>query len=556
MNMILAGEDVDPLKMPDSFVAPLTARAEQFREYGFLDPLRILPSELAERLYGHLRRPGKEGPPDWEKSMAVVSRACYEIASHPGIADIVCELIGENVLLWGASIQSRRPGAVHPWHSDIETVPHIDRTVSVWLGLKDVCRDSSLIVVPRSHRFGPSIQELRRERGVVREDVDRELVEEWAREIDPDSRVVVPDVLPGMGLFFDGRLWHGSHNVTKRTRHALLLQFATSASGIRIPDFTTLDWPFRYLDHPRPSCIMIRGESSGSTNRIVPPPRVTSSETDIRLTNRAHRIDVPLASDETTGWRPYPLFDGTTPNHASLTCHVSSLAPGKIPHPPPRHPEEELLMMLAGEADLLLPDLTGEDSEKRVRVRPGQFVYYPADFHHSLEAVGAEPANYLMFKWHSTAGKDRRALAYGCFRATSPEEDVDVGFRAKLLFEGPTRCLRKLHSHRSTLTPGAGYAEHVDAHDVAIVVFEGEIETLGQRYGPNSVIYCPAGEPHGMHNPGESIARYVVFEFHGHTGALPALLNGDLARFVKKSTDPKRWRKKVKKLLRPIRQRL
>jgi hypothetical protein len=53
---------------------------------------------------------------------------------------------------------------------------------------------------------------------------------------------------------------------------------------------------------------------------------------------------------------------------------------------------------------------------------------------------------------------------------------------------------------------------------VAIVVLEGEVATLGKRVGPHSVIFYRSGEPHGIRNPGESLAKYVVFEFHGRYG--------------------------------------
>jgi quercetin dioxygenase-like cupin family protein len=77
-----------------------------------------------------------------------------------------------------------------------------------------------------------------------------------------------------------------------------------------------------------------------------------------------------------------------------------------------------------------------------------------------------------------------------------------------------TANLEKLHGHTSTLTPGAGYDPHADPYDVAIIVLEGEVETLGKRVGPHGVIFYAAGEPHGIRNPGYTIARYIVFEFH------------------------------------------
>ena len=57
---------------------------------------------------------------------------------------------------------------------------------------------------------------------------------------------------------------------------------------------------------------------------------------------------------------------------------------------------------------------------------------------------------------------------------------------------------------------------HVDNYDVAIVVLEGEVETLGKRVGPYGAIFYAAGIPHSMSNPGQDAAKYIVFEFQGH----------------------------------------
>jgi len=73
-----------------------------------------------------------------------------------------------------------------------------------------------------------------------------------------------------------------------------------------------------------------------------------------------------------------------------------------------------------------------------------------------------------------------------------------------------------------------GYEPHGDDYDVSIVILEGEVETLGKRVGPHSVIYYAAREPHGMYNPGEVAAKYIVFEFHGH----PSILIRIIARFA------------------------
>jgi quercetin dioxygenase-like cupin family protein len=273
-----------------------------------------------------------------------------------------------------------------------------------------------------------------------------------------------------------------------------------------------------------------------------------------QLTGRSNRLGIPLATDEETGWKPYPLFNGTTANHEDLSCHVSSLRSGSIPHPPHRHREEELLLLLDGEVDLLLPDLEPTGGDHRVRLQPGDFVYYPAHFAHSLQAVGESPANYLMFKWFSEPKIDRGELGY-LFNPSilSTDTEAVTGFKTRLLFEGPTACLRKLQSHASELAPGAGYDAHVDAHDVAIIVYSGEIETQGSRYGPHSVIYFPAGELHGMKNPGTEPANYLVFEFHGSNGALSSLRKPPSRSLLRRLASPKSWKRLLSKGLRRLR---
>jgi hypothetical protein len=64
------------------------------------------------------------------------------------------------------------------------------------------------------------------------------------------------------------------------------------------------------------------------------------------------------------------------------------------------------------------------------------------------------------------------------------------------------------------LPAGKGYEAHIDPYDVAIILLEGEVETLGTRVSPTGVIFYGAGETHGMWNPGHTIAKYLVFEFH------------------------------------------
>jgi len=492
---------------------------ETFEHEGFLGPVRVLSGDECRRFLASANR-STEPALTWHKGRAASSRVFFELATRPAIVERVASLLGKDVMLWGANLVDRPAGMAHPWHSDIESSGPAGRTVSVWIGLENTTRASSLQLVPRSHRFGVTVQEERKRLGKRREDTTSEDIVAWARRREPQSGLVVPEMGDGEAIFFDGRLWHGTNNLSRKTRRALLLQYSTPDAVIRIPDPYVLDWPFRQVEHPRPPCILVRGTDTGGVNRIVAPVWTLSEATRPRLRSGVYRLRLPLATDEATGWKPHPQFWGSTASVQSLSCHASALKRGHSPHAPHRHEDEELLLLLAGEVDLLLPDIGG-DRNARVRMKAGQFVYYPADFAHSLETVSEQPANYLMFRWWAGGTPSGEALGHGRFDLVDLGATQGPGFRTQVVFEGATDWLSKLHCHTSTLEPGAGYAAHVDAHDVAIVVLEGEVETLGERAGPHDVILCVAGEPHGMRNPGATAARYVVFEFHGEATNSP-----------------------------------
>ena len=534
---------------------------QELQENGFAGPVPVLSAEQCRRFLAVLSDPRRRAPMDWPKGQAVTSRAYYEVATHPAVLAIVDAVLGPDVMLFGACILTQRPNADHPWHSDIETSGPVGKTLSVWIGLENVSAASALQFVSRSHRFGATVQELRQQAGVTRNDATTDAVMEWAKRRDPRAALVKPPVSVGDALLFQGQTWHHSNNASGVMRRALLLQYATPDTPIRMPDPNHLDWPFRYRENPKPACIMIRGSDTGGVNRIVPPPAPATKGKKPRLTDQVCPLALPLPADEKSGFTFYNMFAGATADLHEMEVHVSALANGQMPHPPHTHREEEILIMLSGAADLILPQVKGPHGDERFPLKPGQFVYYPAHFPHSLRTTSAEPANYLMFKWDiDKAPATSATLTFGHFDALAPFAEATgaapaCSVRTKKLFEGPTGCLRKLHAHASLLEPGAGYAAHADAYDVAIVVLDGEVETLGQRVGAGGTIFHAAGQPHGMSNPTSTLARYVVFEFHGAQAKQTEAFPKPPVSFVAKLADPHRWLNKIKRAAKRLKPR-
>jgi uncharacterized cupin superfamily protein len=335
------------------------------------------------------------------------------------------------------------------------------------------------------------------------------------------SEICQPDLQVGDAIFFDGRVWHSSVNHTRSaTRIAALLQYATPDVPIRICESAYIS-PYLRTGNSKPPCILISGRGDSGINNLVSNQ---ATDYEMKRTKRktfmstvAKHMDLPLKGNPETGRESYQLSGGITPSVDRMNYHMSVLSPGITPHEPHSHLEEELLIMLSGEADLVMVPENITGNQVRHRLKAGSLVYYPAFFTHTIHNTGSAPATYLMFKWRASVPSRMQSQA-SVYQFDHPDLSVDnrhnKAWESREVLTFPTRHLKKLHSHVSLLQPGAGYKPHRDRYDVAILLLNGEVETLGKKLEPFAAVYYSAGELHGMKNTGNTHAYYLVFEFH------------------------------------------
>jgi uncharacterized cupin superfamily protein len=425
-------------------------------------------------------------------------------------------VLGENVLLWGACLVHRVPGEVHPWHSDIESSAPAARTVSVWIGLQGTCEETSLKMAPGSHQFGITVQEKAAQKGRHRHEIQDEDIVSWVKECGAAEEPELVPMRDGEALFFDGRVWHGSNNLSPRLcRTSLLLQYAAVDTPVRMPALGHCEWPFRILEQPWPPCLLMSGRDGAGLNRISQPPLLPDAPGRPRLRSANHHAPLPPLSAGVLGWQSHFFFCGYTAGIADFSCHMSVLSQGKCPHPPHQHPEEELLLVLEGEVEACYPTWEGH---RRKRLSAGDMAYYPAGFYHTLTTTSVQPARYLMLRWISDPSGEMPRMGPGVF-TTPPAAAVttDAGawkWSQSLLFEGATAHLSKLHCHVTFMEPGGGYDPHIDGYDVVLIVLEGEVTCFGSRVHAGGVVFCAAGEPHGLQNHSSVTAKYLAIEFH------------------------------------------
>jgi len=179
---------------------------------GFFGPVPLFTSAQCELIVNHFRSGNLPSPVGWNKGAAASDPLLYKFATTPVLVSHLRRLLGNNILLWGASLVVREPGHVHPWHCDIESSDPAGGFVSVWIGIENTSRESALQLIAGSHRIGKTIQQVAHERGLRRGKpsaggvlywareiqpdawfASAEKVLHWAREIHPDARYLLPD---------------------------------------------------------------------------------------------------------------------------------------------------------------------------------------------------------------------------------------------------------------------------------------------------------------------------------------------------------------------------
>jgi hypothetical protein len=307
------------MKAGDSPSSALSLRsADAVNRDGFVAPVPLFSRAECDFIRRHLQFGEPPEPLLWDKGRFATDRLLYDLAIGPALLSLLRRLLGEDILLWGVNVLVRNPGEEHPSHTDIESSAPNDRFVSVWVGIQNSSRVSTLKLISNSHLFGKSLQEVASQRGFRRGEASDDVVLDWAREFDSNSALVQPEIHDGECIVFDGRLWHGSAHRGEGQRIALLFQYTTADTGVAIPDLSQLEWPFRHKAERAPT-ILVSG-SMRAEHSVSAPPETENNA----ISNEVHSIRLPLPEDEVVGWRPHHLFRGATPNAQVMGAHVST----------------------------------------------------------------------------------------------------------------------------------------------------------------------------------------------------------------------------------------
>ncbi|MBK8019283.1 MAG: phytanoyl-CoA dioxygenase family protein [Betaproteobacteria bacterium] len=205
-----------------------------------VSPFRISPARLEsmrECLERLLRDNADVAPeslvcphiPNGPRHDAAAAGKWFEFATDPGMLDLVTQLIGPDVILWGSQVfcKPALTGREVPWHQDGQYWPIRPlATCSVWIALDDVSPENGCMrYIAGSHR----------NRGLLPHRIRSGTDIVLNQEVDPgsiDGAAVMDDVLPAGGFsLHDVYLVHGSNaNRSVRRRAGFVVRFMPATS--------------------------------------------------------------------------------------------------------------------------------------------------------------------------------------------------------------------------------------------------------------------------------------------------------------------------------------
>ena len=148
-----------PLGVPRPRVLS-AAQIRQFNELGYLFPLEVFDAQEVAALRAYCDDLFAKAMAAGFNRYAINGWHChcaglYDLCTEPRILDLVQDLLGEDLVLWGTHFFLKEPGDSKrvSWHQDASYWPlSPSKTATVWLAIDDAdAGNGAMQVIPRSH---------------------------------------------------------------------------------------------------------------------------------------------------------------------------------------------------------------------------------------------------------------------------------------------------------------------------------------------------------------------------------------------------------------------
>jgi (S)-ureidoglycine aminohydrolase len=209
------------------------------------------------------------------------------------------------------------------------------------------------------------------------------------------------------------------------------------------------------------------------------------------------------------------IAEGSGGALAYMEWHATTLDPGKSPHTPHKHDDEEYIIIKEGQLRVTINDSS-------TVLGPGSFaLFIPGDVHGFVNA-GNTKATYYVFRYRSKAPVDleRAKKAGGSFTIDYNSIVYKPHDRGGIrnYFERPTAMLKRFEMHLSTLNGGIkSHEPHTHGAEENVLLIKGDTEMqiaqTHQKANGGDLIYLSSNILHAIENKGSEPAMYFAFQW-------------------------------------------
>jgi (S)-ureidoglycine aminohydrolase len=210
------------------------------------------------------------------------------------------------------------------------------------------------------------------------------------------------------------------------------------------------------------------------------------------------------------------IMEGSTTSLAYFEMHASSLQPGKAPHPPHTHADqEELIIVKEGQVKITINGVSNT-------MGPGSIAYAIPTEEHGIVNAGKTQAIYYVLKYKSKLPMEleRAKQNGGSFMInwdTVTVKKTDKGQRREF-FNRPTSQLVKFEMHTTALNAGLdSHAPHTHKEEEIILIVRGNVTMhIGDGFykaGPGDIVFLSSMISHNLINTGTEQCEYFAFQW-------------------------------------------
>jgi (S)-ureidoglycine aminohydrolase len=210
------------------------------------------------------------------------------------------------------------------------------------------------------------------------------------------------------------------------------------------------------------------------------------------------------------------VLEGKTFALSYFEIHATSLEPGKAPHPPHVHDDqEELMIVKEGKVKITI-------AGKSNVLGPGSIAFAMPGDEHGIENAGNTQATYyiLKYKGKPPMNMERAKQAGGSFMLDWNElqtKNTGKGHRRDF-FNKATSQLTQFEMHTTALNADSiSHAPHIHIQEEIILVVRGNVEMNidGKYYKGTAgdLFFVSSNVPHNLKNIGKEQCEYFAFQW-------------------------------------------